>query len=48
VGGATFLGTLMDRYQVYFILASVGFVGLWLVWSALRDLSSRRAGPVSR
>jgi hypothetical protein len=43
LGAAGFFTTLMDRYQVYFILGSVAVMALWL----LRDLRRQGIAPLN-
>lgn len=44
LGAAGFFGTLMDRYQLYFILAGVAVMVLWLARQVRRSGTSPRDG----
>jgi hypothetical protein len=37
LGGMSFFGTLMDRYQIYFLLASLALMGFWIVQMVMRS-----------
>ena len=40
VGGLSFFSTLMERYQIYFVIVSLLVMGLWLI----RQIRRARAG----
>jgi hypothetical protein len=37
LGAAGFFTTLMDRYQIYFVLGSITLMALWLLWHLRRQ-----------
>jgi len=37
LGAAGFFTSLMDRYQLYFILGSIAVMALWLLWQLRRQ-----------
>lgn len=42
LGGATFITTVMDRYQVYFMLASLGLMAIMIARTIRRSGSGNR------
>lgn len=47
IGGLSFFGTWMDRYQIYFIVASALVMVLWMVRQVRRHTRGRGRGALA-